>query len=109
MSTDVWPEGYDRIILDQVDSTMAEAARLAPELKRPTWIMARSQTAARGRQGRVWQNPQGNLAATLLMRPGGPVNEAAYRSFFAANALYASLGLNVVGQYHYRQERGVPE
>lgn len=74
---------------------MVEAARLAPELKRPTWIMARQQTAARGRQGRPWQHPAGNLAATLLMRPGGPVQEAALRSFFAANALFESLALYV--------------
>ncbi len=74
---------------------MAEAARLAPDLKRPTWIIAKTQTAARGRQGRVWTHPEGNLAATLLMRPGGPVQEAALRSFFAANALYEALALYV--------------
>ncbi len=91
----VWPEGYDRIILDEVDSTMAEAARIAPDLKRPTWILAKTQTTARGRQGREWKHPEGNLAATLLMRPGGPVAEAAFRSFFAANALFETLALYV--------------
>ncbi|WP_281856220.1 biotin--[acetyl-CoA-carboxylase] ligase [Litoreibacter halocynthiae] len=95
MSTDLWPEGVDRIILDEVDSTMAEAARLAPELKRPAWIMARRQTAARGRQGRAWQNPEGNLAATLLMRPLGGPADAALRSFMAANALFETLALHV--------------
>ena len=74
---------------------MAEAARLAPELKRPTWIMARRQTAARGRQGRAWQNPEGNLAATLLMRPLGGPADAALRSFMAANALFETLALHV--------------
>ncbi|SHE45734.1 BirA family transcriptional regulator, biotin operon repressor / biotin-[acetyl-CoA-carboxylase] ligase [Litoreibacter ascidiaceicola] len=95
MSTDLWPEGVDRIILDEVGSTMVEAARLAPELKRPTWIMARRQTAARGRQGRAWQNPEGNLAATLLMRPLGGPADAALRSFMAANALFETLALHV--------------
>lgn len=89
----VWPEGYDRIVLDEVGSTMAEAVRLAPELTRPTWILAKRQTASYGRQGRVWEHPEGNLAATLLMRPGGPVAEAALRSFFTANALYEALAL----------------
>ncbi len=74
---------------------MAEAARLAPELKRPAWIMARRQTAARGRQGRAWQNPEGNLAATLLMRPLGGPADAALRSFMAANALFETLALHV--------------
>lgn len=74
---------------------MAEAARLAPQLKRPTWIMARHQTAARGRQGRAWHNPEGNLAATLLMRPLGGPADAALRSFMAANALFEALALHV--------------
>lgn len=74
---------------------MAEAARLAPDLKRPTWIMARRQTAARGRQGRPWVNPEGNLAATLLMRPEGGPADAALRSFMAANALYEALAMHV--------------
>lgn len=74
---------------------MAEAARLAPELKRPAWIMAHRQTAARGRQGRAWQNPEGNLAATLLMRPLGGPADAALRSFMAANALFETLALHV--------------
>lgn len=91
MSTDLWPEGYDRIVLETVDSTNAEAARLAPNLVRPTWIMARRQTAGRGRRGRKWEMPHGNFAATLVMRPGGQPSWAALRSFLAANALYATL------------------
>lgn len=91
----VWPEGYDRICLDKVDSTNAEAVRRAPHLGRPTWIMAHSQTAARGRRGRSWQMPAGNFAATLLMRPGGVPGWAALRSFLAANALFEALALVV--------------
>ncbi len=72
---------------------MAEAARLAPSLRGPTWIIARTQTAAKGRQGRPWKNPEGNFAATLLMRPEGTAADAALRSFFAANALYETLSL----------------
>lgn len=74
---------------------MLEAARMAPDLKRPTWIMARNQTAARGRHGRQWTHPEGNLAATLLMRPGGGPADAALRSFMAANALFEALALHV--------------
>jgi len=87
----VWPEGTDRIILDNVDSTMAEAGRLAPELHRPTWIMARDQTGGRGRQGRDWTSGAGNFAATYMMRPEGPASTAALRSFLAANALFETL------------------
>jgi BirA family biotin operon repressor/biotin-[acetyl-CoA-carboxylase] ligase len=95
LSTERWPAGYDRIVMDAIDSTNAEAARLAPHLTRPTWIMAHRQTAARGRRGRRWEMPEGNFAATLVMRPGGHPTWAALRSFVAANALYATLAMYV--------------
>jgi len=91
----LWPEGTDRIVLEEVDSTMAEAARRAATLARPTWIMARRQTAARGRRGRRWENPAGNFAATFLLKPGGSPAAAALRSFSAANALFETLALKI--------------
>ncbi|MEM6826107.1 MAG: biotin--[acetyl-CoA-carboxylase] ligase [Pseudomonadota bacterium] len=93
MSTDRWPEGYDRVVLKSVDSTNSEAMRIVSRLVRPTWILAHAQTKARGRRGRAWQNPPGNFAATLVMRPGGLPDWAALRSFLAANALYETLAL----------------
>ena len=95
MSTNPWPEGYEKIVLGTIDSTNAEAARQAPYLTRPTWIMARHQTAARGRRGKAWSNPKGNFGATLVMRPGGVPGWAALRSFLAANALFETLALCV--------------
>ena len=73
---------------------MAEAARRVGEWRRPTWIMARRQTSGRGRRGQPWAMGEGNLAATLLLRPEGTAMEAARRSFLAANALYAALALH---------------
>ncbi len=95
MSTDLWPEGYEKIVLGTIDSTNAEAARQAPHLQRPTWIMARQQTDARGRRGRAWAHPRGNFAATLVMRPGGVPGWAALRTFLAANAVFETLALYV--------------
>lgn len=83
-----WPEGYARQVLAAVDSTNAEAARAAPTLTGPTWIMALNQTSARGRRGRVWRNPAGNFAATLVTRLDAPPDQVALRSFVAALALY---------------------
>lgn len=74
--------------MQEVDSTLNEAVRLAPTAPGPVWIMAHHQTAARGRRGRAWANPKGNLAATLLMRPQGNPEQAALRSFVAALALF---------------------
>ncbi|PWE34126.1 biotin--[acetyl-CoA-carboxylase] ligase [Maritimibacter sp. 55A14] len=82
-----WPEGVERRVLDSVDSTNAEAARIADSLAGPCWIMARRQTAARGRRGRAWASPEGNFAATLVLRPAEAPGQAALRSFVAALAL----------------------
>lgn len=83
-----WPDGYGRRVLAEVDSTLNEAARVASGLSGPEWILAHRQTEARGRRGRAWVNPQGNLAATLVMRPQGSADQVALRSFVAALALF---------------------
>ncbi len=74
---------------------MAEASRRADLIDRPTWIMARHQTAARGRRGRTWAHPAGNLAATLIYKPEATAAEAARRSFLAANALFETLAIYI--------------
>lgn len=86
-----WPEGVARHVLDRVDSTNAEAFRLAPHLSGPAWIMARQQQAGRGRRGRGWSDPPGNFAATLVLRPEGRPADAARLSFVAALALHDAL------------------
>ena len=83
-----WPQGYGLHVLQEVDSTLNEATRIAPTAQGPVWIMAHRQTAARGRRGRTWANPAGNLAATLLMRPKGEPDQSALRSFVAAVAVF---------------------
>ncbi|GHF47272.1 biotin--[acetyl-CoA-carboxylase] ligase [Seohaeicola zhoushanensis] len=83
-----WPKGYGLKVLDVVDSTLDEAARMAPQLAGPVWILAKEQTAARGRRGRVWVQPNGNFAATLVMRMTERPDVAALRSFVAALALF---------------------
>jgi len=80
-----------RHVLDEVDSTNSEAQRLGPGLTQPTWVLARRQTAARGRRGRAWVSPEGNFFATLLMRPAGDPAAAAQRSFVASLALANAL------------------
>lgn len=86
-----WPDGVGRVVMEEVDSTNAEAARRAPSLSAPTWILALRQTQGRGRRGRVWRDPEGNFAATYISRPGGPPEQVALRSFVAALALHEAL------------------
>ena len=78
-------------MLDEIDSTNAEALRRLPSLTHPTWILTRRQTAGRGRRGRAWTDPQGNFAATLAVRLPDPPDRLALRSFVAALALHDAL------------------
>ena len=83
-----WPHGTGLLRLDEIDSTNAEARRRAEAGEAgPLWITAARQTAGRGRRGRVWQGGAGNLAATLLLRPGVAPAAAAQLGFAAALAV----------------------
>ncbi len=55
------------IWFDQIDSTNEEARRRAASGQTgPVWIAARAQSAGRGRLGRDWHSPPGNLFVTAL-------------------------------------------
>lgn len=76
------------LAFDDIDSTNAEARRLAESGERgPLWITALRQHAGRGRRGRSWETGEGNLAATYLFVTGRPAAEAAQMSFVAALAV----------------------
>ena len=82
-----WPDGYGFARYQELDSTNAEARRLSDDgAQGPVWISAARQMAGRGRRGRVWQSPEGNLAATLLIRPSRADREWPQLSFAAAIA-----------------------
>jgi BirA family transcriptional regulator, biotin operon repressor / biotin---[acetyl-CoA-carboxylase] ligase len=58
------------VIHDELGSTSDEARRQAQDgAPHGIVIAARCQTAGRGRQGRTWVSPAGNLHASLLLRP----------------------------------------
>ena len=66
-------DGYGSASTTSLDSTNEEARRLADAGEAgPLWIVAREQTAGRGRRGREWVSSRGNLFATLLLRPAKP-------------------------------------
>ena len=86
-----WPAGTARHVLTSVDSTNAEAARLALSLTGPAWILAGAQTAGRGRRARAWASPPGNFHATVIFQPETPPAQAALYSFAASLALRDAL------------------
>ena len=76
------------VVLDEIDSTNAEARRRAEAGEAgPVWLVGLRQTAGRGRRGRAWETGDGNLAATLLFSTDKPPAEAAQVSFVAALAV----------------------
>lgn len=83
-----WPAGYVRRVLAEIDSTNAEGLRIGAGLAGPEWVLARRQSAGRGRRGRAWADTPGNFAATLVLPDPGTPDRAALRSFIAALALH---------------------
>ena len=72
----------------EIDSTN-EACRLRALAGEAAGLVVRAdhQTSGRGRRGRTWTSPKGNLYASLLLRPDRPVSEAAALGFAAVTAL----------------------
>lgn len=90
------PAAYTPHVLDVCESTNDEAKRLAAlgedETPDGTLVWAREQTKGRGRRGRTWASPPGNLCFSLVLRPGVRAAEAAQLGFAAALAVYDALG-----------------
>ncbi len=87
------PPGYRLVCNDSVGSTNDEAKRLAREgATEGTFVWALEQTAGRGRRGRTWVSPRGNLYASLILRPDCPAHQAAQLGFVAALAIGDALG-----------------
>ena len=87
-----WPPapvpGWRLVCLDDCTSTNDEARQLALDgAAERTVVVARSQSGGRGRLGRVWAAPPGNLYASTLLRPALPLSTAAQLSFVTALAL----------------------
>ncbi len=55
------------------------------------WVVADTQTEGRGRNGRVWSSPPGNLYASLLLIDPAPPNRAAELGFVAGVAVIHAL------------------
>lgn len=80
--------GYRLTEFDEIGSTNAEALKLARAGDRGShWLVTSRQTAGRGRRGREWQTPRGNLAATHLAVLSLPPPLAATLGFVAGLSL----------------------
>jgi BirA family biotin operon repressor/biotin-[acetyl-CoA-carboxylase] ligase len=84
---------------DKIDSTNDEARRLAAAgFGHGTLVSAVEQSAGRGRRGRAWHSPPGNLHCSILLDRGPVAAAAPQLTFVAAIALrdaLADLALSV--------------
>lgn len=79
---------------DAVGSTNAEALALARAgLREPAWIIADQQTEGRGRRGRSWASPPGNLYASLLLIDPCTAEVAPQLSFVAGLAVHDAVSV----------------
>jgi BirA family biotin operon repressor/biotin-[acetyl-CoA-carboxylase] ligase len=90
------PAFFTLAAVDRIDSTNEEARRRAGAgAGEGLLVWAGEQTLGRGRQGRRWSSPPGNLYCSLLLRPPVTPAKAAQLSFVAvlaaADAVEAAL------------------
>ena len=85
-----------RIIhLAETISTNADALRFAlagEEL--PLWVMANRQSAGRGRAGRSWLSPEGNLYASVAFNCLAPLEKAGQLSLVAGIAVFDAIRMS---------------
>jgi len=85
--------GFRLVHLSEVDSTNAVAGQLAADGEAEGLIvLADSQTAGRGRQGRSWISPEGSgLFVSFLRRPQLPARDAWLWTLLAGTALQSAV------------------
>ena len=76
------------IVTSTSDHLLAALKDGAPE---GTAIRANVQTKGRGRRGREWDSPRGNLYVSILLRPTRPLSEWPSLSLVAGLALYDAI------------------
>ena len=62
-------------ILDETGSTNADLLALGCDVREGDWLVARRQTAGKGRAGRQWEDGAGNFmgSTVIMLRPGDPL------------------------------------
>ncbi len=87
------PPAYRLVTLDSVDSTNDEAIALAEQgAEDGTLVWAKEQRKGKGRSGRSFVSPRGNLYFSLVLRPDCSLREAAQLGFVAALGVGDGIG-----------------
>ena len=86
--------------VDETGSTnadVADAVRAESEFSEGDWLVARRQTAGRGRQGREWFDGSGNFMGSTLVSLADQDPRPASLSFVAALAVYDAVSMALSG------------
>ena len=90
-----FPEPTGLIHFTETDSTNDEARRLFASQPdgsaSPIWIMTDRQVSGRGRMGRNWSSPEGNLMTSLMCKPKCDLSTMGQLGFVAGLAVQASI------------------
>jgi BirA family biotin operon repressor/biotin-[acetyl-CoA-carboxylase] ligase len=88
VSAELLSSAWPVVRFDEIDSTNEEARRRAVAGDTgPCWLVTGAQTAGRGRLGRQWSSPRGNLFTTALLPYPRPAAEATVAPFAAGLAV----------------------
>jgi BirA family biotin operon repressor/biotin-[acetyl-CoA-carboxylase] ligase len=95
------PEGWRLKSFDVLDSTSAALRRMVEagaEMREGLVITAKTQTSGRGRGGRTWVSPVGNLYASILVKSDEGLARAPEIGFIAAVAVLRAIQALMPGQ-----------
>ena len=88
---------------ESLDSTNEEALRrVAARERTPFWIVADEQMRGRGRSGRQWHSPVGNLYATLVIETGVAAAIATQLSLVAGLSVHEAVARHLPSDQHPR-------
>ena len=88
---------------ESLDSTNEEALRrVAARERTPFWIVADEQTRGRGRCGRQWHSPAGNLYTTLAIETGVTAAVATQLSLVAGISVHEAVAGHLPSAQHTR-------
>lgn len=84
---------FFRVRVLDVTSSTNEDVKQAAMAGEPEGLVlkAKRQTAGKGRQGRVWESPEGNLYVSVLLRPQCAAQESGLFSFVTALAVHEAV------------------
>lgn len=86
------PESYTFFLFDTIDSTNDEAKRLIKSGGyEQAVVFSKEQQQGRGRYGKDWYSPEGNLYLSIIIKPTKRLDMLAQASFVAAVALRETL------------------